>query len=112
MTIDDHPTVMRYRQTAAARPPRSGGQVFSAARLKALALEAGADDVAVIPPDHPHIGYQREDILRVFPPTRSLVSLAARMNRENIRCLSRDVSDLEFIRSFEGIDAAARRLAR
>jgi Fe-S-cluster-containing hydrogenase component 2 len=112
MTIDDHPTVMRYRQTAAARPPRSGGQEFSAARLKALALEAGADDVAVIPPDHPHIGDQREDILRVFPPTRSLVSLAARMNRENIRCLSRDVSDLEFIRSFEGIDAAARRLAR
>jgi epoxyqueuosine reductase QueG len=103
---------MRYLQAASSQPPRSVGRKFSAARLKALALEARADDAAVIHLDDPHVGDQREDILRIFPPAKSLVSLAARMNRENIHCLSRDVSDLEFIRAFEGIDAAARRLAR
>lgn len=112
MKLDDHPTVMRYREMAAARLHHSSGPKLSAARLKALALEAGADDAAVVDLEHPQLDDQRGDILRVFPPTKSLVSLAGRMNRENIRCLSRDVSDLEFIRAFEGIDAATRNLAR
>jgi hypothetical protein len=38
MKLDNHPTVMRYREMAAARSPRTNGQKFPAARLKALAL--------------------------------------------------------------------------
>jgi len=111
MSLEDHPLVRRYREQAAARPPAPAQRKIEAARIKTLALEAGADDAAIVELDRPEISDQRTDILAIFPRTKSLVSLVCRMNRENIRCPSRDVSDLEFLRTFERMNEASRRLA-
>ena len=111
MSLNDHPTVIRYREKIATRPPSPPEKKVEAHWIKTQAREAGADDVAIIALDSPGIDDQRADILTIFPKTRSLVSLVCRMNRENIRCPSRDVSDLEFLRAFEKINEAARRLA-
>jgi ferredoxin len=111
MQLNEHPTVIRYREKAAAQYPPLTREKIDADRLKTLALEAGADDAAIVELDRPEIKDQRADILEIFPRTKSLVSLVCKMNRENIRCPSRDVSDLEFLRTFEKINEAARRLA-
>jgi hypothetical protein len=39
---------------------------------------------------------QREDILKAFPHTRTLISFVVRMNREAIRTPARSVSNTEF----------------
>ena len=111
MQLNEHPTVIRFREKAATQAPPLDWEKIDADRLKTLALEAGADDAAIVELDRPEIGDQRADILEIFPRTKILVSLVCRMNRENIRCPSRDVSDLEFLRTFEKINEAARRLA-
>jgi hypothetical protein len=53
-------------------------------KKKILALEAGADDAAIVELECPEITDQRADILEIFPRTKSLVSLVCKMNRKNI----------------------------
>src|SRR4030042_2228184 len=111
MKLNQHPTVIRYRKNADPNSPSRNRKKIEAGRLKAMALESGADDAAIVELDRPEIKDQRAGILEIFPRTKSLVSLVCKMNRENIRCPSRDVSDLEFLKTFEKINDAARRLA-
>ena len=66
--LDDHPTVIRHRQSAAQVPPK----VVDAEWLRHLCLEAGADDVGFVSIGRPELDDQREDILRLFPWTKGI----------------------------------------
>jgi len=110
MRLDDHPTVKRYREKSQLASDSLESEKIEAGWLKKLVMEAGAHDVGLVEIDRPEIGDQREDILAVFPKTKTLVSIVCRLNRENIRCVSRAVSDLEFVQTFEGINGVARKV--
>ena len=64
--------------------------------LRQLALDCGADDVGLVEIARPALDDQRADILRAFPPTKTLLSFVCRMNREPIRSPARSVANLEF----------------
>lgn len=51
---------------------------------------------------------QREDILRAFPQTRTLISFVVRMNREAIRTPARSISNTEFHHSGDEVDEIGR----
>ncbi|MGW7821719.1 hypothetical protein ACWGLF_27135 [Streptomyces puniciscabiei] len=53
--------------------------------LRALCLDAGADDAAAVSLDHPDLAGERAHVLAALPGTRSLVSLTVLMNRDNTR---------------------------
>jgi ferredoxin len=110
MQLDEHPTVKRYREKAKASSPAMSQSKVDVSWLKNLALEAGADDVALVEVDRPAMEAYKKDILEIFPRTKSLMSLVCRLNRENIRCVSRDVSDLEFLQTFEKSNSVARNI--
>lgn len=90
MNLADHPSVKAFRakEVAASVP-------FDAEQLRKLCLEAGADDVGLVKIDAPTLDREREDILRFFPATRTLISFVCRMNREPIRSPDRSVANLE-----------------
>ena len=90
--LDDHPTVIRHRQSPVQVPPK----VVDAEWLRRLCLEAGADDVGFVSIGRPELDDQREDILRLFPWTKGLVSIVCKMNREPVRSPARSVANLEF----------------
>jgi ferredoxin len=90
--LDDHPTVIRHRQSSPQVPPK----VVDAEWLRRLCLEAGADDVGFVSIGRPELDDQREDILRLFPWTKGLVSIVCKMNREPVRSPARSVANLEF----------------
>lgn len=106
--LEEHPTVVQVRrrqlleQTAVAPTP------IDAAWLRQLCLDAGADDVGFVAIDRPEIADQREDILAVFPATKTLISLVVRMNREPVRSPTRSVANLEFHSTGEKTDEIAR----
>jgi ferredoxin len=108
--LDEHPTVKRYREKARSRLVPVAQDKLDATWLKGMALEAGADDFALTEIGRPAIEDQKDDILRIFPRTRSLMSIVCRLNPENIRCVSRNVSDLEFMQKFEKVNSAASRI--
>ena len=112
MKLDEHPTVKRYREKAGVRSVPFAQDKLDATWLKGMALEAGADDAALTEISRPEIEDQKGDILKIFPRTRSLMSIVCRLNPENIRCVSRDVSDLAFLQTFEKVNSAASRIVK
>jgi len=109
--LEDHPTVKRYQERAASLGAPIGREPLEAVWLKKAALEAGADDAGFVEIERAELADQREDILSIFPETRALVSLVIRLNPQNIRSLSRAVSDLEYKEGAHEIDRVARRLS-
>jgi Fe-S-cluster-containing hydrogenase component 2 len=111
MKLENHPTVQRIRlKTAAAAPANK--EPLDAAWLRQLVLEAGADDVGFVEIGRAALDDQREDILKAFPGTKTLISFVVRMNREAIRTPARSISNTEFHHSGEEVNDVARRVVR
>lgn len=107
MKLEEHPTVQRMRlKTAPSVSTKK--EALDAGWLKQLVLDAGADDVGFVEIGRPALDDQREDILKAFPQTKSLISFVVRMNREAIRTPARSVANLEFHHSGEEVNEIAR----
>ena len=111
MKIENHPTVRWYQEQSKAEQDREPSKV-EAEWVKQVVLEAGADDVGIVEIDRPQLADQREDVFRVFPKTKALISMVVRLNRENVRSLSRSASDLEFIHCFDAVNTCAHNIIR
>ena len=103
--LDDHPTVIRHRQS----PERAARRRFwTPSGCARVCLEAGADDVGFVSIGRAELDDQREDILRLFPWTKGLVSIVCKMNREPIRSPARSVANLEFHHTGDQTNEVAR----
>lgn len=111
MKFEDHPTVQRIRlKTVPAVPPEK--KSLDAGWLKQLVLDAGADDAGFVEIGRPALDDQREDILKAFPHTKTLISFVVRMNREAIRTPARSVANTEFHHSGDAVNEIARSVVR
>jgi Fe-S-cluster-containing hydrogenase component 2 len=109
--FDDHPTVKWWREQSASAPSIITAPLNSDA-LRSLCIEAGADDVGFVEVDRPAIADQHSDILKAFPPTKTLISFVTRMNRENIRTPVRSAANLEFHANYDHANEVARKIVR
>src|SRR2546430_16824095 len=111
MNLAEHPTVMRFYQTHANHPVPVEPQLpLDAAWLRQLCLDCGADDAGLVEISRTALNDQREDILRAFPPTKTLLSFVCRMNREPIRSTARSVANLEFHHTGDHVNEVARKV--
>lgn len=108
MTLADHPTV----RAVSARKPLPVAGPLSAAWLKRLALECGADDAGVVSIDRPELADQRDSIRAAYPVTKSLLAIVCRMNREPVVNANRSVSNLEFHHTTDHANEVARAVVR
>jgi epoxyqueuosine reductase QueG len=90
----------------------SGNRTLSADELRAICLEEGADDAGFVEIERQALSPEREDILRIFPGTRTVVSLVRRANREGIRSPSLSVADWEFSKGHAGLSDSACSIIR
>jgi Fe-S-cluster-containing hydrogenase component 2 len=108
MNLANHPTVRRFHENAAGcSAPLS---VIDAAWLRQLCLDCGADDAGLVEISRPALNDQRADILRYFPPTKTLVSFVCRMNRGPIRSPARSAANLEFHGTYDHSNEVARKV--
>src|SRR3954454_2103393 len=111
MKLEDHPTVQRIRlKTLNDVPPEKPS--LDGQWLKQLMLDTGADDVGFVEIGRPALDDQREDILKAFPRTRTLISFVLRMNREAIRTPARSFANTEFHHSGDEVNDVARRVVQ
>src|SRR3954467_13592733 len=111
MNLAEHPTVRRFHDShgnrpGSAEPPKP----LDAAWLRQLCLDCGADDVGLVEISRPALDDQRDDILRTFPPAKTLLSFVCRMNREPIRSPARSVANLEFHHTGDHVNEVARQV--
>src|ERR671923_165136 len=111
MKLDEHPTGRGIpRKIFPAVPSKKAS--LDAGWLKQLVLDAGADDVGFVEIGRPALDDQRQDILKAFPHTKTLISFVVRMNREAIRTPARSVSNLEFHHSGDEVNNVARSIVQ
>src|ERR1700756_5917565 len=108
MKLADHPTVRRFHENASSRSAPS--TVLDAAWLRQLCLDCGADDAGLVEISRPALDDQRADILRTFPPAKTLLSFVCRMNRGPIRSPARSAANLEFHGSYDHANEVARKV--
>src|SRR5580693_8216108 len=107
MNLAEHPTVRRFHErTKTADQPKP----LDGAWLRQLCLDCGADDAGLVEISRPALDNQRDDILRVFPTTKTLLSFDCRMNREPIRSPARSVANLEFHHTGDHVNEIARKV--
>jgi Fe-S-cluster-containing hydrogenase component 2 len=110
VNLTEHPTVRRFREINGERGEPAAPRKLDAAWLRQLCLDCGADDAGLVEIARPALNDQREDILRFFPPSRTLLSLVCRMNREPIRSPARSVANLEFHHAGDHVNEVARKV--
>lgn len=108
MKLDEHPTVWHFQENAGNRS--ASPSVLDAAWLRQLCLDCGADDAGLVEISRPALDDQRDDILRYFPPAKTLLSFVCRMNREPIRSTARSVANLEFHHTGDHVNDVARKI--
>ena len=100
MNLEDHPTVRRLsKQIVGIESQQQAETILDGAWLRRLALDCGANDAGIVEIARPGLVPQREEILRNYPWTKSLLSIVLRMAREPVRGAPRSVANLEFHRA-------------
>jgi NAD-dependent dihydropyrimidine dehydrogenase PreA subunit len=110
--LAEHPTVQLFHRQKLPEAPVTTARSLNASWLRHLCLEAGTDDVGFVEMERPEIADQRADILALFPPARTLVSLVCRMNPDNVRSPARSIANVEFHHTTNEVDEIARRILR
>src|SRR5436309_10936608 len=110
MKLADHPTVKAFYEKAAQAPAQSAPTKLDADWLRQLCLDCGADDAGLVEISRPALDDQRDDILRHFPPAKTLLSFVCRMNRGPSRSPARSASNLEFHASYDHANEVARKV--
>ncbi len=65
-------------------------------QLKSKLIELGVDDVGFVNIDSPLIADQREDILKIYPQTKSLISFVIAMNIDAIQTRNKPIMNYEW----------------
>ena len=84
--------------------------VWLANDLRALCLEAGADDVGFVAVEDPAFDVDRRELAAVAPWARTAIAFVCRMNREPLRSPSRSLANLEFHHAGDRVNEVARRI--
>jgi hypothetical protein len=79
MKLADHPTVKAFHEKAAADFPPSRSPKVDADWVRQVCREAGAVDVGFVEIGRPALDDHRQDILKAFPHTKTLISFVVRM---------------------------------
>ncbi len=87
-------------------------RVYSAAEIKKICLDAGADDVGLVDIDRDSLNKEREGILHVYPLARGIISIAVTNNRENIQSSARYVANEEFHNTSDRTSRISREILR
>jgi len=64
--------------------------------LKKLCLDAGADDVGLVEIGREALASQHDEILSVYPKTKTLICVACNIHRESVRAQARVVANIAF----------------
>jgi hypothetical protein len=88
----------------------SSSKPYPSEAIKEICIKAGADDAGVVEIDRNSLKGEREGILRVYPRTRSIISLVKVHNRENIQSPARYVANEEYHHTGDKISSISREI--
>jgi len=85
---------------------------IAAETLRTICLDAGASAAGFVEIGREALAHEKDDILRAYPRTKTLVPVIFAMNPENIRSLARQVSSAEFHTCGEELSSISRTVVK
>lgn len=110
--MQNHPTVKWFNENADKEGIEKDLPAVDYELIKEIVLGAGADDCGIAEINCAALDSEKHEILSIYPNTNALISIVIKLCRENIRCVSRSVSDLEFLQGFEFTNSVTREIAK
>lgn len=107
--LEEHPTVRFYRQKETVDRNKKPDPLESD-WLRAVCLNAGADDVGFVEISRPELDADRRDVLSALPGTRSLISIVRHTNRDPIRSPARSIANAEFHQTTDQVNEICREI--
>jgi epoxyqueuosine reductase QueG len=111
MVQKNHPDIIWFNENSNNTLPSLSIKKIEPSQIKNLAEKEGADDCGIVNINSPELIQEKDDILSIFPEAKSLLCIVTTLNRENVRCVSRAVSDLEFMAGLEKSNIIVKKLA-
>jgi Fe-S-cluster-containing hydrogenase component 2 len=105
-SLEEHPTVVATRSKSLPILQNS----IEANVLREICIEAGAADVGFVNLSRSEMDQERDDILRLFPATKSLVCIVCRMNPDSVRSPARNLANHEFHETGDEVNEVSRRI--
>ncbi len=112
LRLDEHPSVIKFMERAAAKEPASADSTLGAEWLRGICLTSGADDLGFVELSRKALLNEREGMLNLLPGAKSIIAIACRINRDNIRTPAHSITDTEFQVSVNNIKSVGHRVVR
>jgi epoxyqueuosine reductase QueG/putative sterol carrier protein len=87
---------MKEQQEVKMSQNFGNASIISTDLILKICLEAGADDAGFVEINREALSMERENILRVYPKTKSIISIIRSLNRENVQSPARYLAAEEF----------------
>jgi epoxyqueuosine reductase QueG len=84
----------------------------TADEVRRICTEAGADDAGFVELERSGLAPEKGDILRIYPKTKSLISVAKLLNQEAVQSPANNIVDEEFHRSYDDLPVIAHKILR
>ena len=85
---------------------------LTAAKLRAIALAAGADDVGFVEVSRPALNAERDDIVRLYPRAKTVLVILRAVNRESVQSPGMNLASEEFGRAHDSVTETEKLILR
>ena len=85
---------------------------ISADELREICREAGADDAGFIEVERQALAHEKDDVLKIYPKTGSIISIAKLINPDAVQSPATNIVDEEFHRSYDDLPKIARKVLK
>ncbi len=89
-----------------------GDGKFSARSLRGICIEAGADDAGFVEIGREALAGDRDDILRAYSRTKTIISIVKQINRESVQSASLPVADQEYLKTYDEVATISRGIVK
>ena len=112
MVSDSNSNARPKQRLEMTRLALSESKCSYAEQLRRICIEEGADDVGFVEIDREALGSVKEEVLAIYPNTKTIISLCVRTNPENIQSPSRSLANEEFHKTYDGLSILARKIVK
>jgi len=80
--------------------------------IRKICLDEGADDVGFVEIERKALDSVKEEVLALYPKTKTIISICIRTNPENVQSTSRSLANEEFHKTYDELSINARKIVR
>ena len=86
--------------------------IISSDELKKICIDEGVDDVGFVEIERRALGSVKDEVLALYPKTKTIISICIRTNPENVQGLSRSLANEEFHKTYDELSIHARKIVK